>query len=255
MVKTICLGLGYGMGKRTLAYRLGISEAFAAELIRSTGAPILLSRAGSRARSITRCSGTAFRPCSAGRCTSRAVTTRATAASPTRARCEISRVRATAANVAAGGLPRCRAGIKVVAPVHDAIAIETDDRPHGRRHRDDAGHGRSLARRARRIRARHQGRAVVYPARYADPRGAVMWDKVTSSCSRLSRGDFPLSDATDPIDGIDTERFRLKSEDLGVPHSDLGAARGEDCGTADQDPASSGCTARPSLSPGPDCPG
>ena len=33
MVKTVCLGLGYGMGKRTLARRLGISEALAAELI------------------------------------------------------------------------------------------------------------------------------------------------------------------------------------------------------------------------------
>ena len=72
-------------------------------------------------------------------------------------------------------------GIKVVAPVHDAIAIETTVA----RVQDDVATMRKAMAEASRIvlggfELRTKAEIVLHPDRYMDPRGVVMWEKIMS---------------------------------------------------------------------------
>ena len=72
-------------------------------------------------------------------------------------------------------------GIKVVAPVHDAIAIETTVA----RMQDDVATMREAMAEASRIvlsgfELRTKAEIVLYPDRYMDPRGVAMWEKIIS---------------------------------------------------------------------------
>jgi hypothetical protein len=72
-------------------------------------------------------------------------------------------------------------GVKIVAPVHDAIAIET---PIRHMEEDIATMREAMAEASRIVldgfELRTKPEPVVYPQRYADKRGAVMWAKVMS---------------------------------------------------------------------------
>ena len=183
MIKTVVLGLGYGMGKRTLARRLGIAEADAAELI------ALYWRAYPEFRkwlesavdhamlwnSIPTVFGWPIHI--AGRYDPLVPGSRPNPRTLRNFPCQGNGAEMLRLAVSLG----VERGIKVVAPVHDAIAIETEI---GRMQDDIATMREAMAEASRVVLGGFElgtkAEPVVYPDRYADPRGVVMWEKIMS---------------------------------------------------------------------------
>lgn len=183
MVKTICLGLGYGMGKRTLAYRLGISEALAAELINLYwGAYPVFERWVESAvnhamlwNSIPTVFGWPMHI--EGRYAPQNGSIKPNPRTLRNFPCQGNGSEMLRLAVCLG----IERGVEIVAPVHDAIAILTSvDRMH-----DDVATMQEAMVEASRVvldgfELGTKPEPVVYPARYADPRGEGMWSKVMS---------------------------------------------------------------------------
>jgi hypothetical protein len=163
MIKTVCLGLGYGMGRRTLAYRLGISEAAAAELISLYwGAYPRFERWVESAvdhamlwNSIPTVFGWPIHI--EGRFDPHITGSRPNPRALRNFPCQGNGAEILRLAICLG----VERGVTVVAPVHDD---RNRNRPHEGRHRDDArGDVGGVPPRARRLRAANQGRACCLP--------------------------------------------------------------------------------------------
>jgi DNA polymerase I len=173
MCKTCVLGANYGMQARSLAYRAGITDVEAQEILRrlAHAYPVYTDWAqqvvdiGLLGGSLTTVLGWQLHVGPKARPTSlRNFPMQANGAEMLRLACCLA----------------TEAGVTVCAPVHDALLIEAPA--------DDIGGavGTTQAAMARASSVVLDGlevptdvETVEYPGRYADPRGAVMWDRVT----------------------------------------------------------------------------
>jgi DNA polymerase I-like protein with 3'-5' exonuclease and polymerase domains len=183
MVKTVVLGLGYGMGKRTLAARLGRSEADAAELIALYWRAYREFREWLEAavnhamlwNSIPTVFGWPMHI--EGRYDPLVPGSRPNPRTLRNFPCQGNGAEMLRLAVSLG----VESGVKVLAPVHDAIAIETEI---GRMQDDIATMREAMAEASRVVLGGFElgtkAETFVYPDRYADPRGAAMWEKVMS---------------------------------------------------------------------------
>jgi hypothetical protein len=190
VIKTVVLGVGYGMGERSLARRLNIPEAEAAMLIRLywntykdyarwlEGA----TRHAMLQNTITTVFGWPLHI--EGRYDP---STQSHKPNPR-----------TLRNFPCQGngaemlrLAICLAverGVTVVAPVHDAIAIEVEV---DRAAEDTAAMQDAMLEASRIVldgfELRTEAKIVTHPGRYADPRGAAMWERVMALATDVSQ--------------------------------------------------------------------
>jgi hypothetical protein len=181
MVKAVVLGLGYGMGKASLARRLGTSEALAAELIglywRTYPAYEAWLEGAVHHAMLWNSIPTVFGwPMHIeGRYDPRSQSSKPNPRTLRNFPCQGNGAEMLRLAICLG----VERGIRVVAPVHDAIAIETEI---DRMQEDIAAMRDAMAEASRVVlggfELRTKAEPVVYPNRYADPRGAVMWEKI-----------------------------------------------------------------------------
>jgi DNA polymerase-1 len=171
--KTCLLGANYGMQARSLAYRAGVSEIEAQEILRRLGAayPVYTEwaqqvvDAGQLGGRLTTVFGWQLHVGPKARATSlRNFPMQANGAEMLRLACCLA----------------TEAGIDVCAPVHDALLIEAPAESID----DTVASAKSLMARASSIvldglEVGTDADVIRWPDRYADPRGAVMWSRVT----------------------------------------------------------------------------
>lgn len=173
MCKTCVLGTNYGMGARSLAYRTGLSMIEANDLLRrlAVAFPVFTEWA-EHAVDVAMLTGrlsTVF-----GWTVRVASTTRPTALRnyPMQAN--------AAEMLRLGACLATEAGIQVCAPVHDALLIEADtDQIDEVIERTRAAMAQASATVLGGVEIGVDADTVVWPDRYADPRGAQMWETVT----------------------------------------------------------------------------
>jgi hypothetical protein len=190
MIKTVCLGLGYGMGRRTLAHRLGISEAAAAELISLYWGAFptfenWIKSAVNHAmlwNSIPTVFGWPIHI--EGRFDPRIAGSKPNPRTLRNFPCQGNGAETLRLGICLG----VERGVTVVAPVHDAIAIETEI---CRMDEDIAMIREAMAEASRIVlggfELQTKAEPVVYPHRYADPRGAEMWREVMRLTDEIER--------------------------------------------------------------------
>jgi hypothetical protein len=181
LLKVMCLAIGYGMGPRTMARQLGVPEETAARWIRLywrtfSGFEAWTGAAVDHAM-LTNVIETVFGwPLHIeGRYDPRVGGSTPNPRALRNFPCQANGAEMLRLGVCLG----VERGVKVVAIVHDATAIETEIG----RMREDIATMRAAMSEASRIvldgfELRTGVEAVVYPDRYADPRGAQMWGTV-----------------------------------------------------------------------------
>ena len=171
--KTCLLGVNYGMQARSLAYRTGVSEIEAQEILHrlATAYPVYTQwaqqvvDAGQLGGRLTTVLGWQLHVGPKARATSlRNFPMQANGAEMLRLACCLA----------------TEAGIAVCAPVHDALLIEAaaadiDDAVTATRLM--MAHASAIVLDG--LEVSTEADVIRWPDRYADPRGAVMWDRVT----------------------------------------------------------------------------
>ena len=180
--KTVLLGTNYGMGPDTLAYRTGLSRIDAQDLLRKlarafptfTGWAERVIDTANLTGHLTTVFGWTYHVTGAVRPTSlRNFPMQANGAEMLRLACSLATER----------------GVQVCAPVHDALLVEG---PAGALD-DVVATTRDAMNQASRavlggMEVGTDVEVVRWPGRYTDPRGSMMWDRVTDLVGRVSAG-------------------------------------------------------------------
>ena len=177
--KAIVLGIGYGMGPETMAFKAGISTGEARELLRlykATYKPFWKWSDDTVTTALF--TGTMQTVFGWRRHVERNANPRSLMNFPMQANgAEMMRLAAIAAT---------EAGIEVCCPVHDAFLILA---PAGRIEEDVAAMREIMSKAGRVVTGglavRTEFEIVTWPARYMDKRGKGMWDKIMSLLERL----------------------------------------------------------------------
>lgn len=190
LCKTALLGANYGMQSRSLALRTGLSQIEAADVLRRLAQtfPVYTAWAesvadtGQLAGYLSTVFGWTLRTENITRTTAlRNFPMQANGAEMLRLACCLATER----------------GISVCAPVHDALLIEA---PTAQIDETVAATSAAMTEASRVVLAgveiNTDAEIVRWPDRYADPRGAVMWDRITQLLDALDGVDAP-----DGVDG------------------------------------------------------